>query len=79
MDDKMNQKVFTPIKAIKAKCLDCCCGDKGEVKACTAANCPLWCFRLGKNPNRKSRVMSDEQREAAKVRLAKARLAKLQV
>lgn len=66
------QKITSPIKAIKAKCLDCCCGDKSEVRACPATNCPLWDFRLGKNPNRK-RTLTDEQREAARLRLAKAR------
>lgn len=35
-------------KAIRAKCLDCCCGQQGEVRRCTAVNCPLWRFRLGK-------------------------------
>mgnify|MGYP003324784237 CR=1 FL=1 len=27
---------MTPIKAIKAKCLDCCCNQQNEVKLCTA-------------------------------------------
>lgn len=66
------EKSITPIKAIKAKCLDCCCGQREEVKACSAKECPLWQFRLGKNPNR-SRNMTDEQRKAASERLAKAR------
>lgn len=68
--------ITSPLKAIKAKCLDCCCGDRTEVKDCPAKDCPLWMFRLGKNPNRKKtkRFLTDEQKEAAKVRLAKARL-----
>lgn len=73
MEDTVN---VSPIKAIKAKCLDCCCGQKEEVKLCPATTCPLWGFRLGKNPNRKPRVLTDEQRAAAKERLAKARAAK---
>ena len=64
--------MMTPMKAIKAKCLDCCCGDRSEVKDCTAKDCPLWAYRLGKNPN-KTRTMTDEQRKAAAERLAKAR------
>ncbi len=67
------EKVVSPLKAIRAKCLDCCCDQRDEVKMCPATKCPLWGFRLGKNPNRKSRVMSDEQKAAAKERLAKAR------
>lgn len=27
-------KVLTPMKAIRAKCLDCCCGSSVEVKLC---------------------------------------------
>jgi hypothetical protein len=42
-----------PLKAIRAKCLDCCCGNAGEVRKCVATNCPLWPFRLGINPFRK--------------------------
>ena len=72
----MNETNLTPIKAIKAKCLDCCCGDRAMVKECPSKDCPLWAFRLGKNPNR-SRNMTDEQRDAARKRLANARVARL--
>ena len=34
-------KVLTPIKAIRAKCLDCCVGQFIEVKMCTCETCPL--------------------------------------
>lgn len=46
-------KKLTPMKAIRAKCLDCCCGQSLEVKECTALNCLLHFYRFGKNPNRK--------------------------
>lgn len=36
------------LKAIAAKCMDCCCGEKSEVKLCTAVKCPIYEFRLGK-------------------------------
>ena len=39
---------LTRSKAIRQKCLDCCCGQANEVRMCTATNCPLWSFRLGK-------------------------------
>lgn len=32
----------TASKAIKAKCLDCCCYDRDEVKQCTVESCPLY-------------------------------------
>lgn len=43
----------TPLKAIRAKCLDCSGDSANEVKLCTIEWCPLYPFRLGKNPNRK--------------------------
>ncbi len=60
----------TPLKAIRAKCLDCCCGFANEVKLCTSEKCPLHPFRFGKNPFRVKREMTEEQREAARARLA---------
>lgn len=35
-------------QAIKAKCLECCCGQYIEVKKCPCKSCPLWIYRLGK-------------------------------
>ncbi len=34
-------------KAIRLKCLDCCCGNHAEVRRCPATNCPLWRYRMG--------------------------------
>lgn len=48
----MELKHTTPLKAIRLKCLDCCCGSAHEVKLCTVEKCSLFPFRLGKNPNR---------------------------
>ena len=41
---------LTPIKAIRAKCLDCCCSHPSEVRICTAMKCPLYPYRMGKRP-----------------------------
>lgn len=54
------EKRITPIKAIRLKCLDCCCNSSDEVAACPCDDCPLYPFRFGKNPNVK---LSDEERE----------------
>lgn len=62
----------TPLKAIRAKCLDCCCGQANEVKLCPAVDCELHPYRFGKNPYNK-RTLTDEQRQAAAERLKKAR------
>ena len=31
-------EIKVPLKAIRAKCLDCCCGQANEVKLCPSAN-----------------------------------------
>ena len=43
----------TPLKSIRLKCLDCSGGLRKEVKLCPIKDCPLYPFRMGKNPNRK--------------------------
>lgn len=35
-------------KAIRLKCLDCCCGSTVEVRLCENRKCPLWRFRMGR-------------------------------
>lgn len=35
-------------KAIRLKCIDCCCGNMAEVRRCPATNCPLWRYRMGR-------------------------------
>ena len=42
----------TPLKSIRAKCLDCCSDQAQEVRLCPSQTCPLWPFRMGRNPNR---------------------------
>ena len=42
----------TPLKAIRAKCLDCMCNQPMEVRLCPSENCPLYPYRMGHNPNR---------------------------
>lgn len=49
-------EILTPIKAIRAKCLDCCCDDKKVVKECTVESCPLWPYRMGKRPIKEKRI-----------------------
>jgi hypothetical protein len=71
-------KRITPIKAIRLKCLECCADSSLEVKLCDLKRCSLHKFRLGRNPNINRKAMSDEQREACRERLAKARENRLQ-
>ena len=72
------EEIRNPVKAIRAKCLDCCGGSSNEVKLCPATECPIYAFRLGRNPYRTARVMTDEQRTIAAERLRQAREQKKQ-
>jgi hypothetical protein len=45
--------MLTPIKAIRAHCLECSSGQPSEVRNCIIPECPLFPYRFGKNPNRK--------------------------
>jgi len=46
-------KRLTPIKAIRAKCLECQGGRPSLVRNCESVDCPLYMYRMGKNPARK--------------------------
>lgn len=52
---------LTRSKAIRAKCLDCCCGSAPEVRKCPVKDCPLWTFRMGKEV--KSEINSEVQND----------------
>ena len=43
-------KPLRALPAIRAKCLDCCCGSAVEVRKCTIEGCPLWPLRFGHYP-----------------------------
>ena len=59
----------TPLKAIRLKCLDCCCGSSNEVKLCSIEHCALYPYRFGKNPYR--REMTPEEKEKCIANLLK--------
>jgi hypothetical protein len=54
-------KRLTPVKAIRAKCLDCCCGQAKEVRLCPVEDCPLYLYRMGKNPARRGVGMGQQE------------------
>ena len=63
------------ISAVRAKCLDCCGWCQKEVELCEAVQCPLWPLRMGENPFRVKRQLTDDQRAASSAALAKIRMA----
>ena len=55
--------ITSPAKAIRAKCIDCCCGNAAEVRACEITDCALHPFRFGKNPYHKKRELTEEEKQ----------------
>ena len=47
-----NYQVLSPIKAIRFKCQECSNFQPSEIRNCVITDCPLYPFRMGKNPNR---------------------------
>ena len=64
------------LRVIRAKCLDCVGEQEVEVRKCVAVACPNWPYRMGENPFRAAREMTDEQRAALGERLARSRAAR---
>lgn len=50
MVEHTDTKIKTPIKAIRAKCLDCMCGQAREVRLCPITRCALFPYRMGHRP-----------------------------
>lgn len=53
-------KRLTPIKAIRKKCLDCCCGQAQEVRLCDVKTCTLRPYRMGHRPKDDKNIIEDE-------------------
>ena len=57
---------LTQRQAIMAKCYDCCCYDRNEVKLCESKTCPLYQYKkayFNKEKSIRNYTISDEQRE----------------
>jgi hypothetical protein len=50
--DKYRSKIKSPATAIRAFCVDCQGSSTAAVRDCTELTCPLWNFRMGKDPLR---------------------------
>ena len=47
-------------KAIRLKCMDCCCGNSAEVRRCELHKCPLWRYRMGNENKAEIAQQSDD-------------------
>lgn len=75
-ESKSKTRTLTPIKAIRAKCLDCSGNSAAEVRECVLKHCPLYPYRMGRNPNRTGRELTEEQKAKCAAALARAREAR---
>ncbi len=53
IEAKYLSKATSPLKAIRAKCVQCTAGQVRAIAACTAKDCALHSFRMGKMPKKK--------------------------
>lgn len=61
----------SPLKVIRAKCLDCCAGSAHEVRLCPATKCPAWYHRFGRPPATVARLTPHLLDKAEVIRLGK--------
>ena len=66
---RSEHKPTNPVKVIRLFCKECMCGSSAEIANCTAPKCPLYDWRMGTNPYRKKRILSDDEKERLRVRL----------
>ena len=59
--DKAAYGFLSPLKAIRSKCLDCCCGSIREVALCPSTTCSLWPYRFGKRRRAQQIVAQERQ------------------
>ena len=55
--------IKTPIKAIRAHCINCCGDQIKEVKYCTVKDCSLYPYRMGHRPKTGSETDTEETEE----------------
>jgi hypothetical protein len=47
---RVENKSITPTRAIRIHCIDCSGGSMADARNCEIETCPLWPYRMGKNP-----------------------------
>lgn len=49
LSKEQRERIDSPIKGIRAFCMNCQGNDAAGVRQCASVNCPFWCFRMGTN------------------------------
>lgn len=53
---------LTPMKAIRKKCLECCCGQTKEVRTCDIKTCALHPYRSGHRPKDEENITETDKK-----------------
>jgi hypothetical protein len=62
-------EVVSPLKTIRRYCLGCGNGSPLEVRLCPHTKCELYLWRLGHDPRREKKVITEGQRKKLQARL----------
>jgi hypothetical protein len=52
---------ISPLKALRARCIDCKAGELSRVRKCDHLDCPAWPYRMGTNPWSKERSEAQQR------------------
>ena len=63
-------KAWRPLKAIRAKCLECSNNSSNEVRLCPCAECPLYAYRFGHKPKGMKLPAEDADEEKTRTQSA---------
>lgn len=58
----MNKEIVSPLKTIRAHCLECS-DTANEVRRCPCTQCRLYPYRLGHDPRKPKKMLSEEERK----------------
>jgi hypothetical protein len=74
--EALGHEKLSLLQVIRARCMDCSCFQPSEVRKCTAVGCPSWPYRMGTNPFRDKKELTEEHKAKLHTALAKARAIK---
>jgi hypothetical protein len=65
------------VAAVRAKCIDCCCGSHAEVRRCGMRDCALWPYRMGTDPWARTRSLAQKAASLSNLPRAPKKLPKV--
>ena len=59
--------IKSPMKSIRDKCIDCSGGSQADARNCVIPDCPLFPYRMGKNPKQDTMQVAQFDKKGALV------------